>query len=156
MAGENTYWNRNGHHQEAYDRLKDLVPLSGPADTFEGEMLRASTKLYWDYFNNGFGNSWSGALEFLNKYGTNVWFDDDTGLSDVIVSSEYEFLSEYAPGQYIGNNKQAERIVESILDRVVDYVSLKKGVYTPSPCDMWSLDKPDDRRFEDDEEESEY
>ena len=48
------YWNRNGKHQDEYDKLYDeLVPDSGNADTLEGELLRASSKLYYRYFNDG-------------------------------------------------------------------------------------------------------
>ena len=38
----NTYWNSNGKHELAYKELSKLVPLSGPAGTVEGEMLRSA------------------------------------------------------------------------------------------------------------------
>ena len=51
---ENTYWNRNGKHQATYNKLWDeLVPLSGPAKTKEGELLRAMSRLYKRCYNDG-------------------------------------------------------------------------------------------------------
>jgi hypothetical protein len=52
-----TYWNGNGRHQELYDRLyTELVPDSGPADTYYGEILRAISNVYYDVYNNGCAN----------------------------------------------------------------------------------------------------
>lgn len=49
-----SYWNSNGKHQNEYERLYDaLVPASGNCETREGEMLRASSRLYYRYYNDG-------------------------------------------------------------------------------------------------------
>lgn len=49
-----SYWNSNGKYQNEYERLYDaLVPASGNCETREGEMLRASSRLYYRYFNDG-------------------------------------------------------------------------------------------------------
>lgn len=49
-----TYWNGEGVYQEEYEKLyKELVPVSGEADTVHGELLRCSSRLHYDYFNNG-------------------------------------------------------------------------------------------------------
>lgn len=37
-----------------YERL---VPESGKCETLEGELLRAVSRIYYDYTNNGFGNN---------------------------------------------------------------------------------------------------
>ena len=51
---EQNYWNRSGLYQEQYNKLYDeLIPASGKCDTREGEMLRASSRLYYRYFNGG-------------------------------------------------------------------------------------------------------
>lgn len=49
-----SYWNNNGVYQEQYDKLyESLVPSSGESDTVHGEMLRAVSRLFYDYCNNG-------------------------------------------------------------------------------------------------------
>jgi len=49
-----SYWNGTGKYQKEYKRLhKKLVPLSGVADTLEGELLRTLGRVYNEVFNNG-------------------------------------------------------------------------------------------------------
>lgn len=49
-----SYWNNNGAYQEQYDKLyNELVPSSGEADTVHGEMIRAVSRLFYDFCNNG-------------------------------------------------------------------------------------------------------
>jgi hypothetical protein len=49
-----TYWAGNGALQADYNRLYDeLVPSQGKADTIEGEVLRASSKIVYRYYNDG-------------------------------------------------------------------------------------------------------
>ena len=50
----NTYWENNGKQQKIYARLwEKLVPMSGPATTKAGELLRATTRVYYRWFNDG-------------------------------------------------------------------------------------------------------
>ena len=49
-----SYWNENGAYQEEFDKLyKELVPSKGEADTIHGEMIRAVSRLFYDFCNNG-------------------------------------------------------------------------------------------------------
>ena len=49
-----SYWNNNGAYQKEYDELYEkLVPSSGEADTVHGEMIRATSRLFYDFCNNG-------------------------------------------------------------------------------------------------------
>lgn len=49
-----SYWDNNGAYQEQYDEIyAKLVPSSGEADTVHGEMIRAVSRLFYDYCNNG-------------------------------------------------------------------------------------------------------
>lgn len=49
-----TYWAGNGQLQDEYNRLYDeLVPSQGKADTIEGEVLRASSKIVYRHYNDG-------------------------------------------------------------------------------------------------------
>ena len=51
---ENTYWNNNGKHQKEHGELwARLVPAEGKANTVAGEVLRAVSRLYYRWFNDG-------------------------------------------------------------------------------------------------------
>ena len=51
---DNTYWSHNGRFQKEYEELWErLVPGQGPATTKAGEALRALSKLYYRWFNDG-------------------------------------------------------------------------------------------------------
>ena len=51
---ENTYWNHQGRLQKEYDELwARLVPAEGPAATKAGEALRAMSRLYYRWYNDG-------------------------------------------------------------------------------------------------------
>jgi hypothetical protein len=52
-----SYWNSTGPSSEYDEELfRKLIPISGPAPTSYGELLREITRIYYDRFNNGFGN----------------------------------------------------------------------------------------------------
>lgn len=49
-----TYWAGKGALQDDYNRLYDeLVPSSGKADTIEGEVMRAASKIVYRHYNDG-------------------------------------------------------------------------------------------------------
>ena len=49
-----TYWDGSGRLQAEYKLLyKQLVPSQGPADTIEGEVLRAASKIVGRHYNDG-------------------------------------------------------------------------------------------------------
>jgi len=51
---ENSYWNNNGRLQKEYEELwARLVPAEGPAATKAGEALRAMSRLYYRWYNDG-------------------------------------------------------------------------------------------------------
>jgi hypothetical protein len=48
------YWNGEGRFQEEYKELfAQLVPPEGHCQTSIGELLRATSKIYYDIYNNG-------------------------------------------------------------------------------------------------------
>ena len=54
MEEKKTYWNENGKHQATYAAQWDeLVPATGKAGTMQGEVLRAASRLYYRWFNDG-------------------------------------------------------------------------------------------------------
>lgn len=48
-----SFWNENHPRQEEFKKLEKLIPPCGEANTLHGELIRAASRLYWDYCNNG-------------------------------------------------------------------------------------------------------
>ena len=49
-----SYWNETGTFQKEYDELyKKHVPNSGASNTLNGELIRAISRLFYEYCNNG-------------------------------------------------------------------------------------------------------
>jgi hypothetical protein len=137
----NTYWNSNGKHQAAYQELCKIVPSSGPAGTVEGEMLRAVTRIYYDYYNNGMINNTSGAVNYL-MHCDELLFGLD--LCEELAAIEPECNT----GHY--TNASLAYPLEIIADTVIEYAINKNGVYTESSDNMFDYADPD-VTFEDDD-----
>ena len=112
---EMTFWSGTSPLSSEYNRLRsELVPDYGKCDTLEGELLRASSRIYYDYYNNGFGNNWSGAYNFL---------DEHLGLT----ASERKALRGYARGKIInraryGRDTAIASVLENLSNRVVNHI----------------------------------
>jgi len=64
-----SYWSNTGKYQKEYFNFYDeLVPSRGKAELLGGEILRAVSKISYDYYNNGSCNNTSGAWNFLNEF----------------------------------------------------------------------------------------
>lgn len=142
------YWNNpSAEYHELYNAL---VPDSGAAKTIEGELLRAATRLYHDYFNNGFGNNVSGAENFIRTFGPR----------ERAVVNALNVIHPYTrcDNSELDGNKRAEQQVEIALDVIVDYVIRQiqqaNGNYHPNTDDMFNYsDEDDPDPYQDDEED---
>jgi len=150
LKEEHKYWGSTPESKEQRELFSKLVKSSGKSDTVEGELLRAANKIYYDYFNNGFGNNWSGAFNFLKKY------------SNAPISHELDILEEYATGKmpFRSDNPEIEHALDSLMDKIVKEVKHSGEDLTPNSIDMNSLldDKyydPEENR-DDDDDEPEY
>lgn len=130
---ENRYWNSTGKHQAAYEQLCKLVPSSGPAGTIEGEMLRAATRLYYDFYNNGFCNNTSGAVNYLTR--CDELFN--LGIANELELVGYECNTTYYTEAPLGAP------LETITDAVIAYVISKDGLYTESGDNLFDYAEPD-------------
>ena len=134
---ENTYWNNRGMFAKEYEQLNILlVPAMGKCATIEGELLRAASKIYYDYYNNGFGNNWSGAFNYLHNYHTVVE-----------IKSELTDIEDYRCGRIpstVAYNKLIVAALENIVNKVIAYILLKEGQHSTNNIDMLSLGEPDD------------
>ena len=110
---EKTYWNHQGKFQTAYDELVNLMPASGKCDTVAGELIRSVSRIGYQFYNNGFGNNVSGAVNFLRDKGA---IDPDT----------YDTIYEYSRGRvyngrYNGDNLQVA--VERATDMTLEFIT---------------------------------
>lgn len=138
-----TYWYSNGKHQAAYEELSKIVPSSGPAGTIEGEMLRAATRLYYDYYNNGFCNNTSGAVNYLMRC-------DE--LFNLGIAEELNIVEPECNTLYYTTEPLAEPL-ETITNVVIEYLISKDGLYTESGDNLFDyadLDAEDDEDLYDD------
>lgn len=126
-----TYWQSTGPHQQEYDRLfNELVSDSGMSATIEGEILSASTRLAWEFFNNGGGNNVSGAFYYLRQhlpFFRQEWTD---ALIPYVSGS----------GGYFCSNAQLCS-VEEILDAAVQYVAARDGDHQDNHQSYWDLNR---------------
>jgi hypothetical protein len=119
------YWDNNGPRQADYDRLvKELVPASGKADTREGELLRASGQLGYDFYNNGGGNNVSGGLRFLKEHYPGFKESWWTALAPNVTGRVKDDLEDILP------------VCEDIVDKVTAYVVKRNGKYRDNEFDM--------------------
>ena len=69
MNMDNTYWFSNGKHQDTYSMLKKmLVPARGNCVTKQGQLLRSISQIYYDCYNNGWGNNIGDYTGYIRKY----------------------------------------------------------------------------------------
>lgn len=121
-----TYWEGNHPNQEDYNFFHNLlVPKEGHCSTREGEMLRAVSFIYYDYYNNGWINNWSGPLEYLKRFFSNL--DSQT----------YQYLSRYRYGDNYEADMDDDKIQEMLNDLITSViVYINSGLKSN---DMYSL-----------------
>jgi hypothetical protein len=75
MTYQPTYWSHQGKYTELYDDLyARLVPAMGEADTEAGKVLQAISRIYYDLYNNGWGNGpFTSEWEMLEKYKSRIF-----------------------------------------------------------------------------------
>lgn len=138
---ENTYWSNKGKFQADYDRLVELMPPSGKSDTVAGELIRATSRIGYQFYNNGMGNNVSGALNFLRNHGA---IDPDT----------YATIYEYSRGRiYNGryNGDALQVAVERTTDMTVEFILRNPVLLTMvNTEDIFDFEE-EDEPYEDDD-----
>jgi len=126
-----SYWNNEGTYEAEAATLQELVPALGKSDTFKGEIWRAATKIYYDYFNNGWGNNWKQAAAFLI---TNIDLDEAT--RDMLFQHANNNMGD-------GFDEQLDAMINTVI------VQLRSIEDTPNTQDMWEFeaDWELDRKF---------
>ena len=109
---QNTYWNGNGAYQADYERLVNAMPGVGASDTVAGELIRAASRLGYDFYNNGMGNNTSGAANFLLEKGA---------ISKRTYATVYGFTrGRLYNGRFDGDTLQ--QAIEAVVDETVEYI----------------------------------
>ena len=143
------YWDKAGTYQAEFDELTGtLMPLSGPCDTFAGELVRAVNRLYYDAFNNGFCNNTSGAFNFLEKNLTVL--GPDTQVQDALQTIQ--------PCTNTGGYSTVTPAVGVALDvlvgAVVEMIQNNPGLKSVAPpCDMFAMQDKDEVMLDDDDDD---
>lgn len=121
--------------------FKKLVPTSGPADTLEGEMLRAMNRLVYRYYNDG--------DYFYEGYGTNTAGPAHAFLSSM--SGAVPGLQKALAELYDARDEAYEEGLTGVANSVLNYIESRDGKYTKNTEDMLDYES----EFED-EEDAEY
>lgn len=126
------YWDNRGKYQKEYDILWDeLVPAEGQADTQLGELLRLVSKVYYDRYNNGFGNGpFREASQYLMKYAKGIK-SSMPDPKDFDTFMEY-FRDENYGEDIVGRDWKGDRYLEEVCDGVVAYIWAERSVHHKS------------------------
>lgn len=128
------FWNQQHPLFAQYERLyAQLVPASGSAETEEGEMLRAASRLGYDFYNNGMCNNTSGAAKYL----IDRFEAHNLGCKDEL-RELYLFSN---TGGYMGAN--LNRSITSVVAAVVEHIIKQNGFYLATADDMFDWQDPD-------------
>lgn len=70
-----SYWNHEGAYEKQYNALYEaLVPASGSATTLNGELIRAVSRLGYEYCNNGNCNA---CVQIYDQSSDDIYCDED-------------------------------------------------------------------------------
>lgn len=127
------YWNGNGKYQADYNHYAAMMPATGASGYLEIEAIRAVSRIYHDLYNNGFGNNWSGAFNYLETLAIPGM---DENLS---VIEEYKFGEYYGS---VGENDMVAQAVENMVNVIVLWTKSQEninGTLTVSGIDMLTM-----------------
>ena len=144
---ENTYWSGNGLYQREYEQMmNDLVPASGKCDTVAGEMVRAVSRLGYDFYNNGMGNNTSGAVNYLDS---RCVFDEDR-------TNLFGKIYEYTRGK-LPHHDEFEQHINDMIDMTVEYILAHPELETQANTeDMFDYEEPEQNFCEECGDETNY
>lgn len=150
-----TFWNNEHPLAAKADELyQKLVPPSGMSDCIVGELLRAASRIHYDWFNNGWGcNNWSGAVNYIREYATDeLSLDAETQKR---LNDSLNYVYEYShgePSSHLGYNQAPCQHVTTIEEIIVEGIMNTSPVdWMPNTVDMFDLQEADFIPDEDDD-----
>ena len=132
---------------EAY--YNELVPGSGNSDKLEGEILRAINRIIYrhyndgDFFYKGYGAETAGPAHSFLTNSREIPFELQSTLTSIF-------------NKAIGAPEDGyERLIYLALEKILDYIDSKEGVYTDNKDDMFNYDSEfqDEEEYEDDDDD---
>jgi len=150
----NTYWNEGGELQEEYKALYEAhVPSMGECATLAGEVLRASSRIYHDAYNNGFCNNTTGAWNFLNQYVPSKAMH--TALNEIEGLVNCSCADYWMSGRDMPLSR-IEEALEVIATEATRFAQSDFAQKEENPCDLFDLQDPDEYHEDEDEDEDCY
>lgn len=116
------YWNNEGTYEKEYEKYwKELIPISGNADTIQGELLRCISSIIHDRYNNGFGNDKEDEARQLYKYKEK--FIPYLKNPDAF-NRFYRYYNDinFGSGRYVENNWIGDVFFDGIVDAIIKYI----------------------------------
>lgn len=127
-----SYWDHKGEEQKEHERLWDkYIPAKGASEYLETELFRASNRLQYDYYNNGWGcNNKTPELHFLQTFGFYEDVKDDDLIAGMDCVKHSKLLEKYMADEHT-----------LVIRKVVEHE--KNNTLTPvagDPLDEYGLD----------------
>ena len=139
---KNTYWNNNGKYNHEYEILwRRLVPAEGKANTVAGEVLRAVSRLYYRWYNDGDRvtpsvDSWAVTESVFSAFNFLYQFrDPGSGFSTKALMEDIVFAA---------TEEDYELALERALDAIIEWAAGQPD--TPNEDDF--LDKKFEGAFD--------
>lgn len=152
-----TFWNEEHPLSEKSQVLANkLVPMVGRCESLQGELLRASSRISYDWFNNGWGcNNWSGAVKFIEANFTKLPNLPDSMFVEQLMQ-ELSFVNNYSHGEpcQMKYNGRICMTVTKIHEIVVNAI-LANPELIENKEDMFEYGEEDYQHSWDNEEEEE-
>lgn len=137
---EQTYWNGNGKLQSTYTKeWEELVPSSGKAASLQGEVLRASSRLYHRWFNDGDRISNGGIL--TDSSAENAWGFLHQAVKQMPQSNELAIIRWLTENTAMAVDEASyEAALEALADASVAFAATRPLIPTDADmCDRkWS------------------
>ena len=149
------FWNEDHPLSKDHSNLYDLlVPTSGHCDSIQGELIRASSKIQYDWFNNGWGcNNWSGAVVFLRKFLKTLPIQQSAEvMNNFYLSLSAASSQSHGEPMYFDAGNLVTKIHEVVIQSLLDNPTLIVNVDSD---DMYDFQE-DDYREDPDYEYSDY
>lgn len=118
----NSYWSNNGaYSKELYELYTKLVPDSGNAQTVHGELVRAVSRLGYEYYNNGNCNAcdpyYADPEYDVDDNGEEYCINDDE-IKHIDIDEYYDnmlnFIYTYSDVEGLTTTQQVEEAVEGV------------------------------------------
>lgn len=138
------FWDQTHPLAADSDRLYEkLVPSHGMCNTLQGETIRASSKIGYDWYNNGWGcNNWSGAVVYLMRYAMEL-AQNRTNEERAAFIQALSAVRWYSHGESCDiDDDEADKLCTTIQAFVVQNI-LDNPQPRPNTINMWSLSEPD-------------